>query len=88
MCQSRVAGAEDDVRSELDVQLLPQRSSHVDLGEHPESLLREGIAGPRQGLVEGQGDGGTDAVSGGVLKHMFSRMRSQVEATRHSCVPS
>src|SRR5690606_7474153 len=39
--ERRVAGAEDDVRPEIDVQLLLERCRDVDLTEYAESFLRE-----------------------------------------------
>src|SRR5690606_24874053 len=44
VCERRVAGAENDVRPELYVQLLLQRGAYVDLGEHTEALGRQRLA--------------------------------------------
>src|SRR5579859_6202252 len=61
--QGRVARAENDVRSEVDVQLGFHGLLDVDLGQHAKALFLEGRAGALESLVVRQSDGDAEAVA-------------------------
>jgi hypothetical protein len=77
--ERRVASAENDVRPEFDIEFLPKRGGHVDLGEYAEPLTRECLASSCLSLVERQFYCGTDAVSGGVLEHLSLSTRVRLK---------
>ena len=66
---AKVARAEDDVRPELDVELLFQRGAHVDFGEHAEAFRRECRARAFDGLLIVEGHLGADAVASVLQDH-------------------
>ena len=65
MGETGVAGAEDDLRIDVDVDLGLQGGLHVDLGDDPESLVAERRLHIRDGRVEVPVDGGAESVGGG-----------------------
>jgi len=42
-----VAGAENEAGLHVQVELVAQRGLHVDLGQHPEALVGQGLGGMR-----------------------------------------
>ena len=55
MGKRRVAGTEDQVRLDLDAELLPQRRLHVDLAENAEAFVLQLLADVLDGLGKGSG---------------------------------
>src|ERR1039458_8939677 len=59
----RVAGAEDQIRVAVDVELLLQRCLHVDLAQHAESLARELLPDPGDRICEAERGGRAQGVA-------------------------
>src|SRR5690606_37939545 len=80
--QRRITRSQDDVRAEIDIQLLLQRRGHVDLREHTEALSRERFAHPLHRLLVRRAHYRREAIPCRLLDHhslLGSRMNNASE---------